>query len=76
VRVVVGGFCGVGARQKRVSPKAFLDLSGPIPSLDEQREIARRLDLASHALELKRDAVRIREALLPAARNDAFTKLT
>ena len=28
------------------------------------------------ALELKKDAVRIRKALLPAARNDAFTKLT
>jgi type I restriction enzyme S subunit len=67
---------GVGARQKRVSPKAFLDISVPIPSLDEQREIARVLDLASQALQLKRDAVRIRKALLPAARNDAFAKLT
>lgn len=76
VRQLVAATSGVGARQKRVSPKAFLDLSVPIPSLDEQREIARRLDRASQALELKRDAVRIRKALLPAARNDAFTKLT
>lgn len=76
VRQLVAATSGVGARQKRVSPGDFLDLSVPIPSLDEQREIARRLDLASQALELKRDAVRIRKALLPAARNDAFTKLT
>ncbi|HPE12840.1 MAG TPA: restriction endonuclease subunit S [Actinomycetota bacterium] len=76
VRQLVAATSGVGARQKRVAPKAFLDLSVPIPSLDEQREIARRLDLASQALELKKDAVRIRKALLPAARNDAFTKLT
>jgi restriction endonuclease S subunit len=76
VRQLVAATSGVGARQKRVSPKAFLDLSVPIPSLDEQREIARRLDLASQALALKRDAVRVREALLPAARNDAFIKLT
>lgn len=76
VRQLVAATSGVGARQKRVSPKAFLDLSVPIPSLDEQREIARRLDRASQVLELKRDAVRIRKALLPAARNDAFTQLT
>lgn len=67
---------GVGARQKRVSPRAFLDLSVPMPSRDRQREIASRLDLASWALELKRDAGRIRQALLPAARNQAFAKLT
>lgn len=76
VRQLVAATSGVGARQKRVSPGAFLELSVPIPSLREQREIARRLDLASQALELKRDAVRIRNALLPAARNDVFTKLT
>ena len=73
---LVAATSGVGARQKRVSPGAFLDLSVPIPSHDDQREIARRLDLASRALELKRDAVRIRRALLPAARNDVFTKLS
>lgn len=67
---------GVGARQKRVSPGAFLDLSVPMPSRDRQREIASRLDLASRALELQRDARRIRQALLPAARNQAFAKLT
>lgn len=76
VRQLVAATSGVGARQKRVSPRAFLDLCVPIPSPDEQREIARRLDLASQALELKRNAVRIRKALLPAARNDAFIKLT
>jgi type I restriction enzyme S subunit len=76
VRQLVAASSGVGARQKRVSPKAFLDLSVPVPPLDEQREIARGLDLASQALQLKRDAVRIRQALLPAARNDAFAKLT
>lgn len=76
VRQLVAATSGVGARQKRVSPGAFLDLSVPMPSLDRQREIARRLDLASRALELKRDAVRIRKALLPAARNEAFAKLT
>lgn len=76
VRQLVAASSGVGARQKRVSPKAFLDLSVPVPPLDGQREIARGLDLASQALQLKRDAVRIRQALLPAARNDAFAKLT
>ena len=67
---------GVGARQKRVSPGAFLDLSVPMPSLIRQGEVASRLDLASRVLELKRDAGRIRQALLPAARNEAFAKLT
>lgn len=76
VRQLVAATSGVGARQKRVSPGAFLELSVPIPSLREQREIARRLDLASRTLELKKDAGRIRKALLPAARNDVFTKLT
>lgn len=76
VRQLVGATSGVGARQKRVSPGAFLDLSVPMPSLDRQREIARRLDLASRTLELKRDAVRIRKALFPAARNEAFARLT
>ncbi|MDE0775882.1 MAG: restriction endonuclease subunit S [Nocardioides sp.] len=76
VRQLVAATSGVGARQKRVSPGAFLELSVPIPSLREQREIARRLDLASRTLELKKDAVRIRKALLPAARNDVFTRLT
>ncbi len=76
VRQLVGATSGVGARQKRVSPGAFLDLSVPMPSLDRQREIASRLDLASRTLELKRDAVRIRKALLPAARNEAFARLT
>lgn len=76
VRQLVAVTSGVGARQKRVSPGAFLDLSVPMPSLRQQRCIVNRLDLASRALELKRDAVRIRKALLPAARNEAFDKLT
>lgn len=67
---------GVGARQKRVSPSAFLDLFVPMPSRGRQGEIARRLDLASRALELTKDTARIRKALLPAARNEAFAKLT
>ena len=76
VRQLVAATSGVGARQKRVSPGAFLELSVPIPSMGEQHEIARRLDLASRALELKRDAVRIRKALLPAARNEAVAELS
>ncbi|GAB3264976.1 hypothetical protein GCM10027425_30220 [Alteromonas gracilis] len=76
VRQLVAASSGVGARQKRVSPGAFLDLSVPLPSLHQQREITRRLDLATRALELKRNAVRIRQALLPAARNDVFIQLT
>jgi type I restriction enzyme S subunit len=76
VRQLVAATSGVGARQKRVSPRAFLELPVPLPSLSEQREIARRLDLASRALELKRDAARIRRAMLPAARNNVFIKGT
>lgn len=76
VRQLVAATSGVGARQKRVSPRAFLELAVPLPSLSEQRVIARRLDLASRALELKRDAARIRRALLPAARNNVFIKGT
>lgn len=76
VSQLAGATSGVGARQKRVSPGAFLDLSVPMPSLERQREITSRLDLASRVLKLKRDAVHIRQALLPAARNEAFAKLT
>lgn len=76
VHQLVAATSGVGARQKRVSPGAFLDLSVPMPSPGRQHEIARRLDCASRVLELKRDAARIRKALLPAARNEAFAKLT
>ncbi|MEG9225497.1 hypothetical protein [Aeromicrobium sp. Sec7.5] len=67
---------GVGARQKRVSPSAFLELSVPMPSRDRQHEIANRLDLASRALELKQNAERISQSLLPAARNQMFARLT
>ncbi len=64
---------GVGARQKRVSPSAFLSLRIPVRPVEEQLMIAGLLNRATAALRLSERARELREALLPAARNEIFS---
>lgn len=67
---------GIGARRERVSADALLSLRVPYPDAASQRRIAalNRSRLRVASLEAERE--HIRAAILPAARNEAFAKLT
>lgn len=67
---------GVGARQKRVSPRAFLDLAIPIPSLDRQRAAGRLLAWATAVSGLEAQSRMLAAALVPAARNEIFSAMS
>lgn len=64
---------GVGARQKRVSPSAFLNLSVVLPSLRTQQRISRILNKVDAAWKTTQEANSLSSALLPAARNEIFS---
>lgn len=66
---------GVGARQKRVSPSVFLKQTIPLPSSAQQREIADALDQVDRAQRSYDRASVLRQALLPAARNEIFSSM-
>ncbi|KRB47906.1 restriction endonuclease subunit S [Terrabacter sp. Root181] len=67
---------GIGARRERVSADALLSLRIPYPDAESQRRIAalNRSRLRVAGFEAERE--HLRAAILPAARNKAFAKLT
>lgn len=66
---------GVGARQKRVSPSAFLDLEIPVPPLDRQCAAGQLLARAAAISRLQAQARTLADALVPAARNEIFSAM-
>lgn len=66
---------GVGARQKRVSPSAFLDLEIPVPPLDRQCAAGQLLARAAAISRLQAQARTLADALVPAARNEIFNAM-
>jgi type I restriction enzyme S subunit len=67
---------GIGARRERVSADALLSLQVPYPSAASQPRIAALNRSRKRVASLEAERERIRAAILPAARNDAFAKLT
>lgn len=63
---------GVGARQKRVSPSAFLSLEIPIPNAGRQRAVSRIIGAGVAVTAQEKRASELSKALLPAARNEIF----
>lgn len=63
---------GVGARQKRVSPSAFLSLEIPIPNAGRQRAVSKILGAGVAVTAQEKRASELSKALLPAARNEIF----
>lgn len=49
---------GMGARRDTISPEKFLSLSIPLPSLNEQRRIVKRLDEVSVLVDKRRSAIK------------------
>lgn len=66
---------GVGARQKRVSVPLFLQSQIPFPDMGRQREVARALTTMTSFMQKAQRASELRDALLPAARNEIFSAL-
>ncbi len=66
---------GVGARQRRVSPSAFLSLKIPVPPLQRQQAAAVVLSRAAEIGRLDGRAQTLTGALLPAARNEIFSAM-
>lgn len=66
---------GVGARQKRVSPSAFLRLEIPVPTIERQRQAGDLLRWAERIASLDAKVRTVTEALLPAARNEIFSAM-
>lgn len=64
---------GVGARQKGVSPNAFLGLEIRLPRVETQERVAEMLRVAQRADLLMLNATVLAEALVPAARNEIFS---
>lgn len=66
---------GVGARQKRVSPGAFLALEMLVPEPRTQERVVEVLRLASRFEHLAQAGQTLAEALAPAARNEIFSAM-
>lgn len=66
---------GVGARQKRVSPSAFLSLEIPIPRAGRQQAASRILRAAMTITAQDKRTRELSDALLPAARNEIFSAM-
>jgi len=56
-RKIAIGSKGIGARRERVHPRQILDYKIPLPPLDEQRAIVRKLDAASALVDKRRFAI-------------------
>lgn len=72
---LAGASSGVGARQKRVHPTAFVRLTVPLPDRDQQTRLAGVLDRIDAAVALTERTEILASALLPAARNEVFSAL-
>lgn len=66
---------GVGARQKRVSPGAFLALEMLVPEPKTQERVVEMLRRASRFEHLAQAGQALAEALVPAARNGIFSAM-
>lgn len=66
---------GMGQRRQRVMPQQFEAVVLPIPSLDQQRLIARILDIVSRLEDRAARRHDLAGALLPAARNEIFSTM-
>lgn len=66
---------GVGARQRRVRPEAFLALDIPVPSMQQQRQLTRLLDRTTQVNAFSNRRNQLAAALLPAARNEIFNAM-
>ena len=67
---------GVGARRERVRAEALLAVEVPIPSGDERRRVAVQCQAIERVEALWGHRQRGARALLPAARNEEFSRLT
>ena len=67
---------GIGARRERVSADALLSLQVPYPDAAGQRRISALNRSRSRVASLEVSREHVRAAILPAARNGAFAKLT
>lgn len=67
---------GIGARRERVSADALLSLEVPYPGAAPQRRISALNRNRRRVASLEAEREQIRAAILPAARNEAFAKLT
>ncbi|CAN5547888.1 restriction endonuclease subunit S [soil metagenome] len=66
---------GVGARQKRVSPNAFLGLEIRLPEVETQERVAEMLRVAQRVDTLMLNATTLAGVLVPAARNKIFSAM-
>ena len=67
---------GVGARRERVGADALLRVQVPLPNPETRRAISRQAQRALRAARLFEERSRLAAALLPAARNEEFARLT
>ena len=66
---------GIGARRERVSAEALLSLEVPYPGGTSRRHISALQRSRLHVEGLEQERERLRKAILPAARNEAFATL-
>lgn len=66
---------GIGARRERLSLASFLSLPAPAPSVSRQEEIGRLVTLLDSVTTLAHRRRDLRQALLPAARNEIFSSM-
>lgn len=66
---------GVGARRERLAAKDFLSLTIPLPPFPEQQRIADLLGRLDEVERLTAHRAQLAAALLPAARNEEFSRL-
>lgn len=67
---------GIGARRERVSANALLSLQVPYPGAATQRRISALNQSRLRVTSLEAEREHLRVAILPAARNEAFAKIT
>lgn len=65
---------GIGARRERVSPATLLKHKIPLPTLEEQRRIARRLDRAVELIARRSEAIAAAEAEMKQLLVKAFVR--
>lgn len=75
VRQLSQGTTGMGQRRQRVPPTTFEASTIPLPPLPEQLRIAALLDRLDEVERLAAHRAQLAAALLPAARNEEFSRL-
>lgn len=67
---------GIGARRERVSAEALLSLDIPYPGAASQRRISALQQSRLRVTSLEEERERLRTVILPAARNEIFSRIT